>query len=300
MSNIAIVGDGAIGLLYSQLLSTDNQVTLITRNAKPKTQYYYQRGELKQAINVEVLNSANLDQLTAIETVIFAVKAYQVNDAVAQLIPYLSSSCKLILSHNGMSDLQPILSKLHSQQALFFLITQLAGFKIASTTVIHTGNGQSILGSCNNTAEKKADTLLQQLSAIPQISYTGQINLIRWKKLLINIAINPLTAHYNIKNGELAAPKYSSEVLNLLTEACMVANAQGINIKLCDALARAYQVMTATAQNYSSMQQDITHTRPTEIDAMCGYICQQAAKLGIKTPYNQLSLDRLTDKKSAN
>lgn len=300
MDNIVIVGDGAIGLLYSHFLSANNHINLISRKAKPANQYYYQSPEQRKIINVNVLSNKNLGQLKPVSIVIFAVKAYQVNEALAQLLPYLSPSCQLVLSHNGMSDLQPILAKLQNQQALYFLTTRLAGFKSDSNTVVHTGDGESILGSCNDIATQGLPHLIKALSAIPRFRYSEKIALLRWQKLLINIAINPLSAHYNVKNGELAAPRFSTEIFNLLSESCYIATKLGININLADALATAYQVMTDTAFNYSSMQQDITHNRLTEIDAMCGYICQQGAKVGVKTPYNQYFLDMIRHKKSAN
>ncbi len=300
MDNIVIVGDGAIGLLYSYFLSANNHISLISRKAKVINQYYYQDSDKSKIINVNVLSNKNLEQLKPIDTVIFAVKAYQVNEALAQLLPYLSPSCQLVLSHNGMSDLQAILTKLKSQHALYFLTTRLAGYKADSNTVVHTGDGESILGSCNDIATQGLPDIVKQLSAIPDIRHSKHIALIRWQKLLINIAINPLSAHYNVKNGELTAPRFSTEVFNLLSESCFIANKSGININLADTLATAYQVMTDTAFNYSSMQQDITHNRPTEIDAMCGYIYQQGAKVGVKTPYNQYFLDMIRHKKSAN
>ena len=73
----------------------------------------------------------------------------------------------------------------------------------------------------------------------------------------------------------------------------MVANKQGVDVKLSEALDQAYSVMTATAENFSSMQQDISHNRESEIDAICGYVCEQGAKLGIKTPYNQAMLSMI-------
>ena len=44
---------------------------------------------------------------------------------------------------------------------------------------------------------------------------------------MVNIAINPLSALHNVKNGELRAPQYNSTIINLLTEACNIAKAQG-------------------------------------------------------------------------
>ncbi|WP_405632766.1 ketopantoate reductase family protein [Pseudoalteromonas sp. Ld20] len=301
MANIVIIGDGAIGLLYSHFLSANNQITLITRSGDCKSNYYYQYNEQQQVISATVLNTTQLNRLKtkALDTVIFAVKAYQVNDAFSLVKPYLSDNCNIVLSHNGLSDLDPLLCQLQSQQGLYFLTTRLAGFKVTPIKVAHTGYGESILGSCNAIAATRYKTVLSQLNNLPNIRFSEHINQLRWQKLLINIAINPLSALYNVKNGALRAPIFSRKILNTVNEACHVAKKMGVNVTLADVLATAYQVMSDTQNNFSSMQQDVAHSRVTEIDAMCGYICQQAKILDINTPHNQSLLDAIRHKKSA-
>ncbi|CAM3738654.1 MULTISPECIES: ketopantoate reductase family protein [Pseudoalteromonas] len=301
MANIVIVGDGAIGLLYSHFLSTGNQLTIVTRRGCRQNKYYYQQNQQQHRITAKVLTTQQLPELAhqPIDMVIFAVKAYQVSDAFKQLKPYFSAQCSIVLSHNGLSNLAPLQRQLQSQQALFFLTTRLAGFKITPTTVTHTGNGESVLGSCNAVAAARYQDVMQQLQGLPNISFSEHITLLRWQKLLVNIAINPLTALHNVKNGALTAPQFSGKIVNVLNEACHVANLLGVNVQLADALANAYQVMSDTKDNYSSMHQDIAHNRMTEIDAMCGYICQQGQHLGISTPHNQSLVDAIRHKKSA-
>ena len=301
MANICIVGDGAIGLLYSHFLSADNQLTIVTRSGDGNQRYCYQQGQQQQIIAASVLTTKQLPKLTncKIDTIIFAVKAYQVSDAFEQLKPYFSEQCNIVLSHNGLSDLAPLQNQLQNEQALYFLTTRLAGFKVTPTTVVHTGNGESVLGSCNAAADSGYLRLMQQLAGLPHINFSEHIALLRWQKLLVNIAINPLSALHNVKNGALTAPKYSGVILNTLNEACTVANKLGINLHLATALQSAYQVMSDTKDNFSSMHQDVLHNRMTEIDAMCGYICQQGKQLGIDTPHNQSLAEAIRHKKSA-
>lgn len=55
-------------------------------------------------------------------------------------------------------------------------------------------------------------------------------------------------------------------------------------------LARVYDVVSKTANNSSSMRQDIKLNRPTEIDFINGFIVEQAKKLNIATPENEVLL----------
>lgn len=298
MANILIVGDGAIGLLYSHFLSSEHTITLATRSRSNQSLYTYQNDQYTKAIKVNIVTKNSLDKLTnpPFDTIIFAVKAYQVTDAFEQFMPYVANTCNVVLSHNGMSDLSPFLNQLQAEQALYFITTRLAGFKATPIRVVHTGVGESILGSCNEQAAKRSEIVTKQLAAIPQLYFSPQINKLRFQKLLINIAINPLSALYNVKNGALRAPYFSSKILNLLNEACNVASALGIKVTLRETLQQAYQVMTDTQDNYSSMHQDVIHNRETEIEAMCGFISQQGKLLAIKTPCNDALLHEVQNR----
>jgi 2-dehydropantoate 2-reductase len=298
MANILIVGDGAIGLLFSHFLSTQHKVCVLTRKNSTNTRFYSHKNQPSHAINAHFSSLAQLTSLAKFDIVLFAVKAFQVPAAFAQLRPFLASRCTIILSHNGMGNVDEIKAALTEQQALYFLTTSMAGFKSNQYIVQHTGDGQSVIGSCNDCAVKHLAHVTEQLQGIPHLISTNNIQQLRFQKLLVNIAINPLTALHNIKNGQLRAPQFSATIINLLAEACAVANAQQLNISLVSALNSAYKVMALTAENYSSMQQDIAHNRQTEIMAICGYISEQGKHYKVKTPYNDVLLKKIKAKKS--
>ena len=110
---------------------------------------------------------------------------------------------------------------------------------------------------------------------------------------MVNIAINPLTALHQVQNGQLLKPNYATQVMNLLNEACFIADKLGIDIPLADALNSAYTVMRQTRSNNSSMAQDLKLGRKTEIEAICGYIVGEAKKLGLDAPYNRTMLEQI-------
>ncbi|HAG40480.1 MULTISPECIES: ketopantoate reductase family protein [unclassified Pseudoalteromonas] len=298
MANILIIGDGAIGLLLSHFLSKAHTVHVLTRKATANTRFYCKAKQPSQKINARFITLKQINEQPAFDIVIFAVKAFQVQSAFTQIKPFLSPSSVLIVSHNGMGNVETLNEQLDKQQALYFLTTSMAGFKTNDFIVQHTGEGKSVLGACNPCAHSYRQAMCEQLQNVPQLSYSTNIEQLRFEKLLVNIAINPLSALYDIKNGQLRAPYFNSIIFNLLTEACQIAHALKLDIKLADALNNAYNVMMLTAENYSSMHQDVAHNRQTEIDAICGYISQQGKRLNISTPLNDALLAKIKAKKS--
>ncbi|AQP99052.1 2-dehydropantoate 2-reductase [Pseudoalteromonas aliena] len=298
MTNILVVGDGAIGLLLSHFLSNQHNVYVLTRKATNNTRFYSRKNSASQKINARFISLNQLAAQPKFDVILMTVKAFQVQSAFEQVKPYFTEHTNIILSHNGMGNVEELKSELNQSQALYFLTTSMAGFKSNQYIVQHTGEGQSVIGGCNSLALKNISTMANTLKSIPKLHATSNIQQLRFEKLFVNIAINPLSALHNVKNGQLRDPQYNSMIINLLTEACNIAKAQGLNIPLINALTTAYNVMELTAQNYSSMQQDVINERPTEITAMCGYINEQGKVYNIKTPYNNQLLAKIQAKKS--
>lgn len=109
-----------------------------------------------------------------------------------------------------------------------------------------------------------------------------------WGKLVINAAINPLTALLRVPNGELLMHPATREVMGALArETAAVATAERIHLPFSNPVHAAEDVARKTAANHSSMFQDIRRGAPTEIDAICGAVTQRGEKHGIATPYNR-------------
>ncbi|KZN68529.1 ketopantoate reductase family protein [Pseudoalteromonas luteoviolacea] len=286
MKQVHIIGRGAIGLLLANKLTQHAQVTLVTRD-EAIDDYHLIDNEKSHKIPV---NQTTFDALhSKINHCIVPVKAYQLSQAIHALIPHLHDDANIILSHNGMSDLSEVNQLLKPNQALYFLSTSMGGMKPRANTVKYTGAGLTQIGACNKVAQIRLPNLFQELfqPCLSQAHPVENINEIRWQKLCVNIAINPLSALVQCKNGKLRAPAYARQVLSLLNEACFVAGLDGVELKLSSELMRAYQVMKLTAANSSSMAQDIKLGRRTEIDAICGFIVSRANKHGVSVPENE-------------
>jgi 2-dehydropantoate 2-reductase len=100
-----------------------------------------------------------------------------------------------------------------------------------------------------------------------------------WGKLVINAAINPLTALLRVPNGKLLERMPAREMMKALAiETAQVAEAEGVILPFSDPAAAAEEVAHKTAANHSSMLQDVLRGAPTEIDAICGAVVKAGQK----------------------
>ncbi len=127
-------------------------------------------------------------------------------------------------------------------------------------------------------------------------------------KLVINAAINPITAILGVKNGELignsAAHRLIREVaqesshiiltyLNSLQQSSPDSDSSlspdlVLQFNPTFLERQIISVCSKTATNTSSMLADVTHGKRTEIEYINGYLVALGKRLGLKTPVNEM------------
>lgn len=279
--NWVVVGQGAIGLLAAcRMQDAGLTVTLHTRTPLLNPVTFT---SLDNRIRHYPFNAAT----PPYKAVLLPVKSYDVVSAVRQLLPLLASDAQLVLSHNGMGTIEQVLPLLGRQQGLWFLTTTQAAFRNRPLQVHHTGNGQSILAPLNTAARLSERPVIDAMDAAlgPVIAVSDVLPYL-WQKLAINAVINPLTAIHNCRNGTLAESRFQIVIEEILQEVCSVSAAMGYPLDAASSLNSVMQVIQATANNYSSMQQDVQRQRTTEINAINGYIVNCALQYGLPAPVN--------------
>jgi 2-dehydropantoate 2-reductase len=112
-----------------------------------------------------------------------------------------------------------------------------------------------------------------------------------WAKVFYNAALNPLGALLGVPYGYLADDPDARALMDeAIDEAFAVARAADVRLAWPDAAAYRTtfyeRLVPPTAAHRSSMLQDLERGRPTEIDAINGYVARRGAALGVPTPVN--------------
>lgn len=277
--NWVVVGEGAIGLLTAcRLQLAGLPVSLWLRQPRPLA-IHYQSPTQERTCLFPVAASP-------LSTVLVAVKAYAVAECLEQLRPYLAPDAQLVISHNGMPNLPALRNGFSAAQGIWFLSTSHGALR-TTEGVKHTGFGQSVLSPLNSAAHNAAPLLSANLNtALGPITQVDDIQPALWRKLAVNAAINPLTTLLNCRNGELANPALQPQIRAIVREVCSVAIAEQVPLDANEMQELVQQVITATAENYSSMQQDKQRGRPLELAAITGFIIATAANHNLAVPEN--------------
>tara|TARA_B110000091_G_C13706112_1_gene428421 strand:- start:17 stop:928 length:912 start_codon:yes stop_codon:yes gene_type:complete len=288
---LAIIGKGAIGGLIGfkcHQLGNNYQHLL-----KAQQQQIFRVTDISGVSHSLAPNTSVITKPDPFDLLILPVKAYQVMSVLEQLAPFIQPNHIIMLLHNGMGTIEQVKKK-YPNNPFVAATTSYGALKPDANSLIETGLGQTHLGWIGTVDKGLKQSIEPILSALlPPSNWHQDINLALWKKLAINAVINPLTAIHNIKNGELADAKYNTQISNICFEISMIMSALDYSIKSTDLFENVQQVITATANNYSSMHQDLKSKRPTEIEFINGYVISKATELNIEVPHNQRLLEQI-------
>lgn len=273
-----ILGAGSIGLLWAAELSKAGyKVCLLSHKAAP----YPQQIECdNEAYAVEIQHNS---QAHAIKNLLITTKTWQTMSALKAIQQAILPTTRLVLLQNGMAN-QTWLAENYPHNPVFAAITTDGALRQQAWQVQRTGIGRTVYGAIN----KAAANIMLDLACDLVLEKSDNIQAALWQKLIMNCCINPLTAIYDCLNGELLQnPKAIEQCEQIIIECLLIAEKQGLGEHLSHIKEQVYAVMQSTAKNSSSMREDVKQKRPSEIDAINGFIVQQGKVFGIPTPVNQ-------------
>lgn len=283
-----IVGTGALACLFAARLAASGHAVQMLGTWPEGLAALQQHGVAlvmpdgtRQVYPVQA--SSHPGEFSGANTAIVLVKAWQTIRAAAQLYDCLAVDGVALTLQNGLGNRETLTDKLNAERVAYGVITTGATL-LGPGEVRWAGEGHIFLGD-----HPRVGSLAAALqSAGFSVSTGADLNSVAWSKLAINAAINPLTALLNVPNGELLARPSARELSGALAaEAAAVGAAKGISLSFSDPAAAAEQVARRTAENLSSMLQDVRRGAPTEIDAICGAVVRAGRETGVPTPVNE-------------
>ena len=297
-----IVGPGALGGLLTTVLTRGkrrNDKLTVLDHKPERAAHLNQTGitccDQNGEENVSVTAASDVAQLGRVDILLLCVKSYDLNDCIEFCRPVLQSETLVLFFQNGIGHLG--MGDLCTPAAVAFGTTTEGATLLGAGKVRHAGKGITALGFL----EPQTEVMEQKLQAISDwfsaggcdIQGTSSIRNRLWAKLFVNVGINALTAIENCKNGELLnRPDLLTRMEAAIHEAVLVARAQGIEI-MDDPLAATKIVCSRTAENISSMLQDIRAGKKTEIDAINGAVAKLALPHNILTPENRALVNEI-------
>ncbi|MGK9064803.1 putative 2-dehydropantoate 2-reductase [Stutzerimonas chloritidismutans] len=287
-----VLGAGSLGCLWAGRLHRAGIATrLILRNEQRLAAYTIAGGLrlVEAGVSQRLAVPAELpDSAGAIDRLLVACKAYDAEAAVASVSGRLHEGSEILLLQNGIGSQQAVAQRWPAQRCIMVSGTE-GAYRRDAFEIVHAGLGQNWLGDPRDPAPPHWLSDLD-VAGIPY-QWTDTILTRLWRKLALNCAINPLTVLHDCRNGALLA--HRDELHALCVEFERILQACGQTDAARGLEADVFVVIEKTAQNYSSMHQDVTNGRRTEIAYLLAQMCQAATQNGIPAPRCSALLLRL-------
>jgi 2-dehydropantoate 2-reductase len=212
------------------------------------------------------------------------VKAWQTARAAAQLRECLSDDGVAVSLQNGLGN-REMLIRFLGKSRVGLGVTTLGATLLGSGRAGYGGDG-----SISLEAHPHLGALERSLNGAGfRVDIVPDARALVWGKLVVNTAINPLTAILGVKNGVLLErPSARTLMAGLALETAAVAQALGVELPFTDTVSTVETVAQRTALNQSSMLQDVRRGARTEIDAICGAVTRAGERAGVPTPLNRV------------
>ncbi len=302
---IAIVGAGALGSLFGALLARSGQQVWLYNPSFVEHIHAIRAQGLTLATETGE-QSISLPAVTAVKEIgetmdlvgIF-VKAYDTEQAIQDARALVGKHSWVLSLQNGIGS-EEILSRYVPKEQILRGVTAQGATLVKPGMVRWAGRGPTRFGSLLDPAPSEAafNKVVDVLEkAGIEAYYARNVHSLIWEKLLVNAAINPLTALFGVTNGILVEnPALRAILQDVTLETLPVVAAHGAQLSPSDAVQRVEGICRATSANLSSMLQDVRRGKRTEIEFINGAVVREGERLGIPTPLNRL-LTQLVSKR---
>jgi 2-dehydropantoate 2-reductase len=269
--DIVVFGAGNLGSLVGGLCAREHRVTLVGHD--PHVAAVRESGlAVEGVIEFTARPAARMTVPDRADLALVTVKAFDTPSAgraLADCNPDVTCSLQ-----NGLGNEATLAT--HLDRVLAGTCTY--GARLAGPGRVEcTGIGEITLGAPDggpSAATEHAADALRTAGIETELSERMPKRL--WRKLAVNAGINPTTALADVENGALRDGPLHDIASVAARETARVAREQGIDLAEDEAVAALEAVIEATADNTSSMAQDIRSRKRTEIDAINGAVVERA------------------------
>ena len=286
---IAVVGAGAVGGYFGGMFARAGAPTVFI-GRKDFADAVSSKGlVLDKSDGQERIGARATVDIRAVQDcrlILFCVKANDTTATATQMVPFVRRDATVVCLQNGVENVDQIraVATVEVMPAVVYVAVSVP----ESGRVKHLARGDLIIGPRSEKTTELANVF--ERAGIPcRISDNIEGEL--WVKLLRNCALNAISALGQTRYGDIAKSADAQKLIEqIVDEVLAVARAAGVLLPGVPdretGMAAAMELATQMSDAFSSTAQDLNRGRPTEIDALNGYIARRGTELGVPVPAN--------------
>ena len=287
---IAVVGAGAVGGYFGgRLAEAGEEVVFLARGATLAA--LRESGLiLEDAAGSRTLHpvaaTADPASVGPVVAVVFATKAWQVEEAARAALPLFGADTFAVPLLNGIEVPDRIAAVVGRERTLGGLCRIVAEAVAPGRIRHHAFEPTVTFGELDDRPSERSQRLRRVFSAAGvKAQIPESIHAAIWGKALFIVPTSAVGAIARATVGEMRAQPETRRLIEEATaEIDVLARARGVPLT-DDAVERTMAFLDSLDPSAtSSMQRDIEAGRPSELDAQCGAVLRLARETGVETP----------------
>ncbi len=298
MTNISIIGMGALGLLYADQLTAglgeEVNVTFVMdeeRAARHRNDIYTINGEKK---DFRIISAA---EATPADLVIVAVKYNALAAALDTMAGCVGENTLIISVLNGVTS-EKIIAERYGMDRMIYCVAQGMDAMRDGTDLKYTQCGRLHIGGIDEAMNRRADAV-EALLAKANVPYVREADVLYrlWFKFMLNVGVNQTCTVFDVGYGiaTTEGTEAYEKMVGAMHEVIAIAAKKGVTLTEED-LNRTIEIeRTLDPEGYPSMAQDRKAGRKSEVDMFAGEMIRQGEAYGVPVPYNRFFYDRMME-----
>lgn len=284
MNKIAMIGMGAVGAIVGKalmgVLGKENVECICEGERKAR----YEKDGICINGERQDFNYVTPEDVKPADLVIIATKNLQMDQVLVQIKNAVGPDTTILSLLNGIQsekDLEEVYGK---ERVIYGFIIGLSSVH-EKNNIICTDTGTIVYGENDNSKSDRIKAIGELFNKAGQKSKNpDDIHLEQWKKYLMNVTCNTITALCRAPYGTFKNEVLCDVVRQAAREVIAVANAEGVALNM-DHMETNIRIMDSIdPKGKTSMFQDIEAKRKTENAWFCGTVVKLGKKYGIETP----------------
>jgi 2-dehydropantoate 2-reductase len=285
---VAVVGLGGIGGGAAGTLAAAGRHDVLACTRAPIARFTLERAEGTVEPRLPLLKDPA--EAKPVDWVLLCTKTHQTAAAGPWLARLCTPATRVAVLQNGIDHVARV-APLAGGARIVPVLVYYNGERLAPDRVRirHAGSYDAVVAD-----DEPGRAFIGLFEGTPlHIIHSGDFATLAWRKLLINVVANPITALTLQRQAVLRRPDVQELCRAILDEAVAAARAEGVKLAE-DETARTI----ATLHNFSgelgtSMYFDRLAGRPLEVEALTGAVVAAGERHGIAMPLNRALLTLL-------
>ncbi|WP_298876638.1 2-dehydropantoate 2-reductase [uncultured Bradyrhizobium sp.] len=291
---VLVIGAGALGGYYGAcLVRAGADVTFLVRSARAEQlrlvglQVKRPHGDF--TVQPKILMTSELKE--PFDVVLVGVKAYSLDDAMAQFAPAVGANTMVLPILNGLKHIDALTARFGAEPVLGGLANVSAGLDADGRVVQFMANQTIVFGETKGSLSERT-LALEKLFQVPGIDVRASEAIMQdmWEKFVQLSTLAGITCLMRASIGDiLSVPNGEQSIFRLFAECCAVATSSGFEPRAPFIEFDRKLFTTLDSPLKASMLRDIERGSMTESEHILGDMANRARKLNIDTPLLDLA-----------